>query len=445
MEIRLKQEDIDVLDSGKKILPNDSYYGYVGGEFTTNPNDCVEVLIYDTNDNFLESSIADVDDYYLADGAVKLNTGTILRKLGYDRGRYVVKYNFLRKLAGSDETVLVDENGTIYTDYHRMDGGRLMSGTEHSDTAVDLFVKENKYFIEEISPSRTEIRVVPQNISNDKYLNDFLKVQTGKSKLNIASGAQFKVDAQGDSLAGDSLSLVFNDENIKIPQSVIGGNVSLNGSFVESVLDLTPPDIEAARPDEIDSAEILPRFIISDDSSIPGRYIQGDRNFTLFYEAFTGTGVYANTTEQERLNVQSSFGREVSGLRSATIPRPDFTKDLQRPVYNYVPDSPTAITLKSISARPGLAGNIPMIYTWEISGWDIDRNNDYDRVKPGDDVDIDGAPAGSLRISGTDLKEITIRLKSQNCTYGVKLTIDYPAEAKKAELFLPTCIRQDRS
>jgi hypothetical protein len=439
MEIRLRQEDIDVLDSGKKILPNDSYYGYVGGEFTTNPNDCVEVLIYDTNDNFLESSIADVDDYYLADGAVKLNTGTILRKLGYDRGRYVVKYNFLRKLAGSDETVLVDENGTIHTDYHRMDGGRLMSGTEHSDTAVDLFVKENKYFIEEISPSRTEIRVVPQNISNDKYLNDFLKVQTGKSRINITSDAKFKVDAQGDSLAGDSLSLVFNDENIRIPQSVIGGSVSLNGSFVESVVDLTPPDIEAERADEIDSAEILPRFIISDDSAISGRYIGGDRNFTLFYEAFTGTGKYANTTEQQRFDAQSRFGSEVG------VDTTEFTDDLQRPLYNYVPDSPTVITLKSISARPGLAGNIPMIYTWEISGWDIDSDDRYDRVKPGDDVDIDGAPAGSLRHSGTDLKEITIRLKSQNCTYGVKLKIDYPAEAKTGELFLPTCIRQDRS
>ena len=41
---------------------------------------------------------------------IKLKTGTILRKLGYDRGRYIVKYNFLRKIAGSYENILVDEN-----------------------------------------------------------------------------------------------------------------------------------------------------------------------------------------------------------------------------------------------------------------------------------------------------------------------------------------------
>ena len=34
--------------------------------------------------------------------------------MGYDRGRYVVKYNFLRKVAGSYENILVDENNTRY-------------------------------------------------------------------------------------------------------------------------------------------------------------------------------------------------------------------------------------------------------------------------------------------------------------------------------------------
>lgn len=52
MELRLKQEDIEVLDSGKTISLNNPSYGYVGGDFSTNPNDYVEVLIYDTNDNF---------------------------------------------------------------------------------------------------------------------------------------------------------------------------------------------------------------------------------------------------------------------------------------------------------------------------------------------------------------------------------------------------------
>ena len=43
---------------------------------------------------------------------MKLKTGTILRKMGYDRGRFVVKYNFLRRMAGSHETLLVNNDGS---------------------------------------------------------------------------------------------------------------------------------------------------------------------------------------------------------------------------------------------------------------------------------------------------------------------------------------------
>ena len=65
---------------------------YLGGEFTTHPNDYIQVLIYDTNDNFIESGIVDSSDYsYESEIGVKLNTGTILRKMGYCTRNFCIK------------------------------------------------------------------------------------------------------------------------------------------------------------------------------------------------------------------------------------------------------------------------------------------------------------------------------------------------------------------
>ena len=174
---RLNQTDLELLQTGQTVDLKAVENAYYGGEFTTNLNDCVEVLIYDTNNNFLEGGIADTSDYsYDTFTGIKLNTGTILRKMGYDRGKYVVKYNFLRKIAGSHETVLVDSNGIIFNtqNYHTMLNGKIMTGLQHNDeTSEELFIKENKYLIHEISPSRTELRITTQNIRDRQYQSDF--------------------------------------------------------------------------------------------------------------------------------------------------------------------------------------------------------------------------------------------------------------------------------
>ena len=125
-------------------------------------------MIYDTNDNLLETSVADSEDYYYdseKDG-VKLKTGTILRKLGYDRGRFKVTYNFLRKLAGSYQTVVTDQGGNIFN-----------GDVDVNEIDNTLFIKEDKYITHQISPSRNEIRLVTQNIRDEKYIRDFYRLK----------------------------------------------------------------------------------------------------------------------------------------------------------------------------------------------------------------------------------------------------------------------------
>ena len=177
---RLNQKDSEILQTGKNIDFLSSEYAYFNGEFGNDPNDFVEALVHDEQENFLESSVVDKDDYTIEALNVKLKTGNILRKMGYDRGRYVVKYNFLRAIAGSNETLLVDENNIIYKGEFTLND----DGTIVGQNGENLFVKENKYVIQEISPSRKEIRLIVQNISDRQYLSDFFNLQRDKKLIS---------------------------------------------------------------------------------------------------------------------------------------------------------------------------------------------------------------------------------------------------------------------
>ena len=180
MELRLEEKDFNILYSGKTIDTDDARYRYITSFDPNSEDDYVEALIHEADQNFIQSVIVDREDYTYNEiegkPEIKLNTGTILRKIGYDRGKYVIKYNFLRKKAGSYETILVDENSDRYVgEYHVMPDGTIMDGESHEDsTGKILQVKELKYFIQEISPSRNEIRIVPQKIKDDKYIGSFI-------------------------------------------------------------------------------------------------------------------------------------------------------------------------------------------------------------------------------------------------------------------------------
>ena len=114
---RLNEKARELTLTGKSVDLSAPINAYLGGEFLTNPKDYIEVLIYDTNENLLESNIVSEEDYVFdPQTGVKLKTGTILRKMGYDRGKFIVKYNFLRQVAGSYENIALDENNNI-TDY----------------------------------------------------------------------------------------------------------------------------------------------------------------------------------------------------------------------------------------------------------------------------------------------------------------------------------------
>jgi hypothetical protein len=239
--VRLNEKDLSLLSDGKTASLLGAGYAYLGGNFTTNPNDYVQISIYDTNDNFLESAIVGSDDYIYNAGEVKLKTGTILRRMGYDRGRYVVKYNFFRKLAGSYENILVDENNNRYFgDY---------SFNEETGEITDvngnrIYLKEYKYFTHKISPSRKEIRLVPQRINDKQYIDDFFNLQTELKKVDGDGEIKFAGDDGGKA---DSLTMEYVDSDKSFPSQLANGYIVLNNVFSQPLN--APADTNTTEPD----------------------------------------------------------------------------------------------------------------------------------------------------------------------------------------------------
>ena len=176
-----------------------------------------------------------------------LNIGQDLRDLGYNKGNYKVKYFFVRPKAGSgDEVVLtktVDgEVGLIHSgnpaitgepmgDFYVDDDGNAFIGVEpptDGTESVPLDIKEWKYRIDQISGDRTEVRIVPQIINNDKYKNEF--------RLLSQNVEQYR-SVKGSDLSQNEINLLVQEAlmNGQDPQDVIseaqqsGGEVSFTG------------------------------------------------------------------------------------------------------------------------------------------------------------------------------------------------------------------------
>ena len=458
MEQTLDIQDIEVLDTGRSlpVSSENNAYAYLGGDFTTNPNDYVEVLVYDINNNFLESAVVDESDYIsnVVTG-LNLNTGTILRKLGYDRGRYVVKYNFFRKSAGSDETMLVNIDGNIYTGEPTIDSNGIIVDDKNNK----LLVKENKYYIHEISDSRSEIRLVPEKINDFEYRDNFLKIQTERNYIKVEGGV--KILSENGGALEDSKLLQFPNP---LSKQIIGGVVSINNCFIEKII--KPPSAEKdeadGRTDELDdlTGVVNARFYVSDLSQANVRVANPDVYFTKFHARMKGVttiqqledkyGAGTTPLPNGQTIPNNSIGfptlftiedrnRGLEGIRNAI-------DDVLNPIeLIYSGDKDNIITLTSITTRPL---NLEAYYRWELSGYDRDTNN-YDVINAGDRENNDvqwTTPFGgnSKVVEGVGVTEATFAISSKDTHVGVRLTVSMAdVDGSPSTIMYPVCFETD--
>lgn len=470
---RLNEKDRELVEIKNPVDLSSQKYRYLGGEFLENEDDYVEILIYDINENFLESAVVNLEEYTRDDdGNIRLKTGTILRKLGYDRGKFTIKYNFLRKVAGSYENVLVDNNNVIWNgQYHVLPNGQIKSGVGGTGDGINLYLKEYKYFLHEISPSRTEVRLAPQNITDTKYLRDFYNAQrtreTVKSNQTEASEIEF-ITPSSDINRADSTLMRFANGDSKFTQMMIGGKLTIPNAFLTGYTEIPiapPPGV--ATEEEVEG-DMQARFFLIKNASfqeIDNGIGFGDPYFRKAFEVFSGDGGQSPGSELYPGNVNGQdgahYGYQVTpsgGVKMKNIIRLNTGTNLFQPVHYLFDedDEGSTITLKSNSVLPNV--DIPTTYVWEIDGWDCDYNQgrnqfnvgqgniriyhvnwEFNRIFPkqgeeGDytietpDDPTGAVPTGVLpnqaqTTDSTDGSILQFKLYSKNVRVGIKLTV----------------------
>ena len=247
MTSRLTDDNLKVLKSGGSYVvgSTDFWNKPIFGSMAE--SDFVEIHVYDLNDNLIKSG--KISDFEVgSSGNVILKPGDSLRTMGFISGEYKVVYNFFRDIAGTDDFVLVDtrkdNSGVVYTgppsytgfnekDYWVNSDGVIFKGQE-GDTASpeELDIRELKYFVQEISPSRTEVRLAPLDIKLDKYKDDFANLYIdsatyvpkitddgGQLRLQNSSTFEFTIDKY---TSGDS----------KVNSNMIGGLLRIEDAFI---------------------------------------------------------------------------------------------------------------------------------------------------------------------------------------------------------------------
>ena len=509
--IRLNEKDKELLQTGKTIkLSGDdaiaNAYRYMGGEFRTNEEDYLEILVHDTNQNFLESAVVDRQDYYKrgADhestpNMIVIRTGTILRKMGYDRGTFIIKYNFLRNIAGSYETVLVDVNNVVWPgNYHQFRGG-IKSGLDPNDPAVsegrlDLFLKDFKYYIHEISPSRQEIRLAPQQIkdrgANKYYRNFYLSARTTETVIGTGES-----DARVEFVGNDkreSKTVRLTAENATFLPKMVGGSFSIPNAYIVNYT--TIPQAQAPTNFQVieeREGEMRARFYLDREGSFTETpsYMAvtnelGDQFFGNLISSFENNGDgylpgdtinsvgqagFINSGFENTPRVGSSGWAEFAGgtgLLKDLYKYNNGNGGLAIPTFRFRQNVNNTIVIKSNSILPNL--DIPTTYTWELTGWDKGNPGDSSTLEPiypkegendGDFILIGpdsqdptvATPRGDLNVfqattqDSTEGSTLVFQLASKDVAIGIKLTVEQAlGEGVNASstLWLPACIYQ---
>ena len=210
---KLSDKDFELLKKERMSVLGET--GPLSPSFGNGVEDFVKFHVYDINGTYLKSGIS--EDFENDGNNIKLKPGNDLRKMGFTRGDYKVKYFFYRRLAGADEVVLTksvgDQSGIVHSgnpqltglpmgDFYVDDDGKVFEGEKppvDGSEPSELDVKEYKFFIDEISADRMEVRLAPQVINLDKYKDEF-------SGLSDEYGIYTSIKGFGNIMSGGGLN-----------------------------------------------------------------------------------------------------------------------------------------------------------------------------------------------------------------------------------------------
>ena len=244
-----------------------------------NEDDFVMLYVYsDDTDLLLQNIMIPIEDVRFTEGEfIDINVGKHLREAGFTQGNYRVVYKFLRRLAGVESQVFVDDNGNIWNGEvsEKEVNGEIKYYTSTTNPGIDeqdqpvaqeLFLKDFTYFIDDISPDRTELILeVDENIKNEEYREDF------ETMGQLIEYKSLKVDNQGSIKFDqkDPYVLEFNiDESDRgFTQNMVGGEIIIPNLYKATGFEDT--DNEDAIIDEVDEIDFIEPEEIVEDSDEP--------------------------------------------------------------------------------------------------------------------------------------------------------------------------------
>jgi|TARA_B100000073_G_scaffold345137_1_gene353473 hypothetical protein len=229
-----------------------------------NTDDFIALFVYDANDEFVQTIILEPQDVDLDAGEnfIDINIGKHLRDAGFVEGTYNVVYKFLRRLAGIEQQVFVNEVGVIYEGKYKT---RTINGEERffvdnnsdgSDKSVELelFKRDLRYIIDDISPDKTEAIIeVDEVIKNEEYINDFqsMSEMIEYKPLRLNGAGPIKFDQKDPYV----LEFDINDLDRGFTQNMVGGQIVIPNLYQTEKETTTNEDVIVDEIVEVDFFE----------------------------------------------------------------------------------------------------------------------------------------------------------------------------------------------
>jgi len=250
---RLKNTDFEILYTGesirKGVLPTTD-----SPPFGETEKDYIEMIISTTTGTILETFVVakgdKVNEHFDSNGEfVKINPGIFMREKGYFSGEYNIEFNFLREVAGStNNNVLltqlnkvwegptyVDDDGNILETSYDEESETNIPTTRNEDNSNLLREVSLKYYIDEISSDRTEVRLLPFSIDDKIYNEEFKGI--GKDKVVLTYDNELDILDDGNN---EFRVLDYETMDDKLKEQLVGGELIISDAY--EILDLT--DIE---------------------------------------------------------------------------------------------------------------------------------------------------------------------------------------------------------
>tara|TARA_Y100001972_G_C7602663_1_gene302024 strand:+ start:174 stop:1076 length:903 start_codon:yes stop_codon:yes gene_type:complete len=257
-----------------------------------NNDDFIMLYIYsDDTDLLLQNIMIPIQDVnFSEDGFIDINVGQHLRDAGFTEGNYRVVYKFMRRLAGAEQPVYVDDSGNVWDGevVEKEVNGEIKyyssttnPGIDEKDSneAVELFLKDFTYFIDDISTDRTELIIeVDENLKQEEYREDF------ESMNQLIEYKSLKSDDFGsikfDTKEPYILEFDIDEKDRGFTQNMVGGEIVIPNLYMSTGNeDTTNDDAIVEEVDEIDFIEPDEIVESSDPISIPEQGDDFERRF----------------------------------------------------------------------------------------------------------------------------------------------------------------------